>query len=99
MVKTTMKPVRINKYLSEVGHCSRREGDRLIEEGRVTINGIIPEKGTKVNPGDNVQVDGVSVRPSNAQRIYIAYNKPIGVTCTTDLRIKGNIIEVLGRFF
>lgn len=88
-----MKLIRINKYLSEVGYCSRREADSLINARRVTINGVVPEMGTKVTPTDTVCVDGKPVNDIPNQRIYIAYNKPIGVTCTTDRRIKDNIID------
>ena len=89
--------IRINKYLSEVGYCSRREGDALIEKGRVTINDQAPELGTKVHFGDVVKVDGVVVSPTQADRMYIAYNKPIGITCTTDLRVEGNIIDAVNH--
>tara|TARA_Y100000589_G_C27096337_1_gene606111 strand:+ start:238 stop:1005 length:768 start_codon:yes stop_codon:yes gene_type:complete len=86
------KPVRINKYLSEVGFCSRREADRLLEDGRITINGSTPEMGTKVLPTDIVCVDGKEISPPQKEPVYIAYNKPIGIICTTDQRIEGNII-------
>ena len=89
--------VRINKYLSEVGFCSRREGDKLIEEGRVTINDQIPDLGTKVHPGDVVKVDGTPIQPQGETPTYIMYHKPIGITCTTDLRVKGNIIEAVAH--
>ena len=89
--------VRINKYLSEVGYCSRREGDALIAKGAVTINDQVPELGTKVQFGDVVRVNGVVVSPTQAERLYIAYNKPIGITCTTDLRIAGNIIKAVNH--
>ena len=87
---------RINKYLSEVGHCSRRAADKLIEEGRVTINGKVPEMGTKVAPNDDVCVDGISVVEKTKKRIYIAFNKPVGIVCTTDTRVeKDNIIDFI----
>lgn len=83
---------RLNKYISETGFCSRREADKLIEQGRVTINGNKPEKGTKVIPGDDVCIDGKPV--SSKQRpIYIALNKPTGITCTTERDIPGNIVD------
>ena len=88
-----MKLIRINKYLSEVGYCSRREADVLINARRVTINGAVPEMGTKVAPTDTVCVDGKPVNDIPDQRIYIAYHKPVGVICTTDRRIKDNIID------
>lgn len=79
--------VRINKYLSEIGYCSRRAADQLIEEGRVTINGKVPEMGTKVMPGDEVQVNGKSVvKNEEKEFVYIALNKPVGIVCTTDTR-------------
>ncbi len=90
-----MQPIRINKYLSEIGFCSRREGDKLIDQGRVTINGKVPELGTKVTVGDRVAVDGKDVTPHERPHIYIAYNKPVGITCTTDSRVKGNIIKAV----
>ena len=80
--------VRLNKFISESGYSSRRGADKLIEENRVTINGIIPELGTKVQPGDVVFVDGklIGAMPANkSDRVYIAYNKPVGITCTTEL--------------
>lgn len=87
---------RINKYLSEVGYCSRRASDKLIDEGRVRINGLIPEKGTKVHPGDVVSVDGKTVGEPQADFTYIAFNKPIGIVCTTDtIREKNNIIDFI----
>lgn len=87
---------RINKYLSEVGYCSRRAADKLIEEGRVTINGKVPEMGTKVAPNDDVCVDGKSVDEKTKKRIYIAFNKPVGIVCTTDnRREKNNIIDFI----
>lgn len=92
-----MNPVRINKYLSEVGFCSRREGDALIAQGRVTINDKVPELGTKVCEGDVVKVDGKPVVQHTDPPIYILYNKPIGITCTTDMRVKGNIIEAVAH--
>ena len=87
---------RINKYLSEVGHCSRRAADALLEQGRITINGVVPEMGTRVQPGDRVAVDGVGVATSDQERIVIAYNKPVGIVCTTDTRReKDNIIDAI----
>ena len=87
---------RINKYLSEVGYCSRRASDKLIDEGRVRINGQIPEKGTKVLSGDVVSVDGKTISEPKEDFIYIAFNKPIGIVCTTDtIREKNNIIEFI----
>ena len=91
---------RLNKFISESGYCSRREADKLISSNRVTINGKVPELGTKVLPGDTVFVDGkrIGAMPSNkSDRIYIAYNKPIGITSTTERHVKGNIIDAIGH--
>ncbi|WDE11451.1 23S rRNA pseudouridine(2604) synthase RluF [Thalassomonas haliotis] len=91
---------RLNKFISESGFCSRREADRLIEKNRVTINGKHPELGTKVLPGDTVEVDGKQINASaqnKSDRIYIAYNKPIGITCTTERHVRGNIIDAIGH--
>ena len=82
---------RINKYLSEVGFCSRRAADRLIEEGKVTINGEVTEIGSKVEQGDQVEVEGQKIIKSTKQKnIYLAFNKPIGIVCTTDRRVESN---------
>ena len=87
---------RINKYLSEVGYCSRRGADKLIEEGRVTINGIAPEKGTKIAPGDEVHVDGELISKPEEKHVYIALNKPRGIVCTTDVETeKDNIVDYI----
>lgn len=87
---------RINKYLSEVGYCSRRAADKLIDQGRVTINGIVPEMGTKVAPSDEVRVDGKLISESKEKPVYIAFNKPIGIVCTTDTGVeKDNIIDYI----
>ncbi|MFA0513118.1 23S rRNA pseudouridine(2604) synthase RluF [Vibrio breoganii] len=87
---------RLNKFISETGFCSRREADRLIEQGRVTINGKIPEMGTKVSSEDEVLVDGKPLREKR-KAIYIALNKPTGVTCTTERDIPGNIVDFIGH--
>ena len=88
---------RINKYLSEAGYCSRRRADRLIEEGKVTINGKVPEIGTKVEEGDQVEVDGQKIEKSTKQKkIYLAFNKPAGIVCTTNRRVEpDNIIDFI----
>ena len=94
MSKIEIKSKRLNKYISETGFCSRREADKLIEQGRVTLNGTKPEVGTKVVEGDEVLIDG---KPLNSKKapIYIAFNKPVGITCTTERHIKGNIIDFI----
>ena len=88
---------RINKYLSEVGYCSRRVADRLIKEGKVTINGNIPEIGTMLEEGDRVEVKGQRIKKSTKQKkIYLAFNKPVGIVCTTDRRVEpNNIIDFI----
>ena len=88
---------RINKYLSEVGFCSRRAADRLIEGGKVTINGEITEIGSKVEEGDQVEVEGQKIIKSTKQKnIYLAFNKPIGIVCTTDRRLEpDNVIDFI----
>lgn len=91
---------RLNKYISDSGYCSRRMADKMIEANRVTINGKWPELGTKVLPGDEVCVDGYPIQASaknKSDRIYIAYHKPIGITCTTELHVRGNIIDAIGH--
>lgn len=88
---------RINKYLSEVGYCSRRAADKLIEEGRVKINGEVPEMGTKIALNDVVSVDGKVISKTEEEHVYIAFNKPIGIVCTTDSGVeKDNIIDYIG---
>ena len=88
---------RINKYLSEVGYCSRRVADRLIEERKVTINGEIPEIGTKVEEGDQVEVKGQIIEKlTKPKKIYLAFNKPVGIVCTTDRRLEpNNVIDFI----
>jgi 23S rRNA pseudouridine2604 synthase len=87
---------RLNKYLSEAGYCSRRAADKLINEGRVTVNGFVPEMGTKVVHGDKVKVDGKTILNDSKKRTYIAFNKPIGIVCTTDTGVeKNNIIDYI----
>jgi 23S rRNA pseudouridine2604 synthase len=91
-----MQLTRINKYLSEAGHCSRREADKLIDQGRVTINGEVPEMGTKISQDDIVRVDGKSISKQDENHVYIAFNKPVGIVCTTDSGVeKDNIIDYI----
>jgi 23S rRNA pseudouridine2604 synthase len=88
--------IRINKYLSEAGYCSRREADKLIEQGIVTINGAIPEMGTKVNPTDEVRIKGQLITPKQEEFVYLAFNKPRGIVCTTDTKREAdNIIDYI----
>ncbi len=89
---------RINKYLSEVGFCSRREADRLLEQGRITINGKKPELGTKVSDSDEICVDGKNIKKTEENHVYIAFNKPVGIVCTTDTkREKNNIVDYINH--
>ena len=88
--------VRLNKYISETGICSRREADRLIEDGKVTINGTVAEMGTKVSKGQVVKVNGRRISKEE-ELVYIALNKPVGITCTTEKKIKGNIVDFVNH--
>lgn len=88
--------MRINKFISETGFCSRREADKLVESGKVTINGVVAELGSQAELHDDVRVDG---RPIGEQRshVYIALNKPVGITSTTEEQVAGNIVEFVGH--
>jgi 23S rRNA pseudouridine2604 synthase len=88
--------MRLNKYISETGACSRREADKWIEAGRVTCNGVVATLGTRVSDGDQVCVDGQRVG-AKKRPIYIALNKPVGITCTTEAHIAGNIVDLIGH--
>jgi 23S rRNA pseudouridine2604 synthase len=85
---------RLNKAISETGYCSRRGADKLIEEGKVKVNGKTPELGTKVTANDTISVNG-TVITKDVENVYLAFNKPVGITCTTELQIKGNIIDYI----
>ncbi len=87
----------LNKYISASGFCSRREADKLIEQARVTINGELVLPGAKVNTGDVVEIDGEPIKTSKKRPIYIAFNKPVGVTSTTDIKDRSNIIYFIGH--
>ncbi len=94
--------MRLNRYISDTGHCSRREADRLIGEGRVSVNGQRARIGAEVGEGDTVLLDGQPLKPRTAARgkrrhVYIALNKPVGVTCTTESSVKGNIVDFVGH--
>ena len=95
MSGTDSEGIRLNKYIASSGLCSRREADTLIESGKVTINGEIALQGTKVLDGDIVEVSGKKITPDDSM-VYIAFNKPLGVTCTTDQRDPSNIIDYIG---
>ena len=88
--------VRLNKYISETGFCSRREADKLIEQGRVKIDGVKATTGMKVSKGQSVSIDGKSLKVEN-EFVYIALNKPVGITCTTESKIKGNIVDFINH--
>ena len=90
-----MEYKRLNKAISETGYCSRRAADRLIEEGKVKVNGQPVEMGQKVTAEDQITVDG-KVITKEVGNIYLIFNKPVGITCTTDTDIKGNIIDFIG---
>ena len=94
--------MRLNRHISDTGHCSRREADRLIGEGRVTVNGIRARIGAEVGEDDTVLVDGQPLRqrraaPGKRRHVYIALYKPVGVTCTTESSVKGNIVDFVGH--
>lgn len=87
---------RINKYLSEAGYCSRRAADKLIQQKRITVNGELPQMGTKVSTEDQIRVDGKLISGPQEDFVYLAFNKPIGIVCTTDTRVeKDNIIDFI----
>lgn len=88
--------IRLNKHISDTGVCSRREADKLIESGRITVNGSVAELGTKVSNADVITMDGKPLR-AKALSIYIAMNKPVGITCTTDRKDQHNIIDYINH--
>ena len=88
--------IRLNKFISETGFCSRREADKLIENGRVTVDGIKAVMGTKVKESADVKVDGKSIKKVD-ELVYIALNKPVGITCTTEKKVKGNIVDFVNH--
>jgi len=88
--------VRINKFISETGFCSRREADKLVEAGRVTINGERAVLGSQAVTGDEVRIDG-NLLQTESKTVYIALNKPTGITSTTEEHIKGNIVDFVGH--
>lgn len=92
-----VRRMRLNKFISETGVCSRREADSWIEAGRVTVNGKRAELGTQVEAGDEVRVNGRPIGARQKRHIYIALNKPVGITCTTERHIEGNIIDFVGH--
>ena len=94
--------MRLNKHISDTGFCSRREADRLVAEGRVTVNGLRARTGAEVGEGDEVRIDGQPLRARTAAKgqrrhVYIALNKPVGITCTTESSVKDNIVDFVGH--
>lgn len=87
---------RLNKAISDSGYCSRRQADALIEKGKVTINGQVAGLGDRVMPDDEIQVEGKRIT-GNDHLVYIALNKPVGITCTTDRRIEGNVVDFINH--
>lgn len=88
--------MRINKFISETGYCSRREADKLVESGQVTINGVVAELGSQAEQGDDVRINGRRIG-AHKRHVYIALNKPVGITSTTERHIKGNIVDYVGH--
>lgn len=86
---------RLNKFIGETGYCSRREADKLIEEGRVTLNGVVPEMGTKIFPTDEIRIDGKLIVEQREKPVYLAFNKPVGIECTTNLEVRNNIVDYI----
>ncbi len=87
-----MESISINKYISSTGFCSRRAADKLLDEGRVKINGTLAKKGNRVTDADKILIDGKPLKAKEEQ-VYLLLNKPVGITCTTDLKDKDNIID------
>jgi len=88
--------LRINKFISETGYCSRREADKLVDRGLVTINGVKAELGSQAEEGDDVRINGKPIKEKR-KHVYIALNKPIGITSTTEQHIQGNIVDFVGH--
>lgn len=86
---------RLNKFIGETGYCSRREADKLIEAGRVTLNGVVPEMGTKASARDEVRIDGKLITEKHDKLVYLAFNKPVGIECTTNLKVRNNIVDYI----
>lgn len=91
---TNDSKTRLNKFISETGFCSRRCADKMIQEGKVTVNGKIPEMGTQVSEADYVEISGKPLK-TKEKLVYLAFNKPVGITCTTEHKVKGNIIDFI----
>lgn len=89
--------MRINKFISETGFCSRREADKLVESGQVTINGVRAVLGSQAEDGDDVRVNGRPLAEKLSRHVYIALNKPVGITSTTERHIRGNIVDFVSH--
>ena len=96
MEQTNKDSISLNKYISSTGLCSRRVADKMIEEGRVTLNGQATKLGNRVFEGDVVRIDGKPLQ-SKPTPLYIAFNKPVGLVCTTDLKEPKNIIQYINH--
>ena len=95
-INDSKKKVRINKFLSEIGYCSRREADKLIDSKKISVNGKVITMGTKVFPSDKIKINGIEIEKKNEKKIYIAFNKPKGIVCTTNTKVeKNNIIDYI----
>src|SRR3970282_2299180 len=86
---------RLNKFIGETGYCSRREADKIIQEGRVTINCVVPELRTNVSTRDEVRIDGKLIREKNEKSVYLAFYKHVGIECTTNLDVRNNIVDYI----
>ncbi|MBX0332429.1 23S rRNA pseudouridine(2604) synthase RluF [Pontibacter sp. HSC-14F20] len=93
MTQNTTEGIRLNKFISDAGICSRREADKLIEQGRVLVNGKLPEVGARIKGKDKIQVDGKTLQWNQVAPVYLALNKPAGIETTTDLSQRDNIIR------
>lgn len=94
-IYTMQETKRINKYLSETGYCSRRQADTLVSENRVTINGKPAEMGAQVSDQDVIEVDGKPIQKRKNDFVYLAFNKPIGIECTTNTKVKDNVVDYI----
>lgn len=86
---------RINKFIAETGYCSRREADKLVADKQVTINGALAEMGSKVSPSDEIRIKGRLIAENTEKPVYLAFNKPVGIECTTNTGVRNNIIDYL----
>ena len=90
------KKVRINKFLSEIGYCSRREADKLVDSKKISVNGKVITMGTKITSTDKIEIDGIEIEKKRGEKVYIAFNKPKGIVCTTNTKVeKNNIIDYI----